>query len=164
MASSATLFSPILNVQRTTIAQYVGKVSGPLTVTLETTPTLVPQLTKGIGSAQSFKQTNRYQIFIYAALIRPSSMKNRRGGLFGPFTVTFNDGNQSHSHTIGYDGLKRLQGYGSDKPIPGNQVGVTQSTIGGSFSFVAAAGTTITVTSPYSGDGQYTVNIALETF
>jgi hypothetical protein len=165
MASAATIFSPILNVPSTTIAQFVGKVNSALSVTLETTPSnTVPQLTKGIGSAQSFKQTGRYRIFAYVALIRPSSKKANRNGNFGPLKVTWNDGNMSHSHFIGWNGNAPLDGYGSELPFPGNIMGAKGATAGGHFMFVAAPGTTVSVTSPYFGDPQYTVNIALETF
>jgi len=164
MASAATLFSPILNVPSTTIAQFVGKVSAAMSVTLETTPSLVPQPTRGIGSAQSFKQTGRYRIFAYVALIKPCSTKRMRNGCFGPLRVTWNDGNATHNHFIGWNGLTPLQGYGSELPFPGNTVGVRGATAGGSFMFVAAPSTNVTVTAPFSGDAQYTVNISLETF
>lgn len=164
MASAATLFHPILNVPSTTIAQFVGKVSAALNVTLETTPSLVPQLTKGIGSAQSFKQTNRYRIFAYVALIRPCATKRMRNGCFGPLKVTWNDGNTTQTNFIGWSGVNPFQGSGSQLPFPGNVVGTSGATAAGHFTFVAAPGTTVAVTAPFSGDAQYTVNIALETF
>ncbi len=164
MASAPTVFQQTLNTPRTTVAQFVGKVSSAMNLTLMTTPSLVPQLSRGIGSAQSFELTNRYSIFINAALIKPCATKRMRGGCFGPFTVTWNDGNASWTYTIGYNGVAVMQGQGSALAIPGNTPGTMQSMIAGHFSFVAAPGTAIRVTSPYSGDAVYVVNIALESF
>lgn len=164
MASAATIFQPILNIPSTTIAQYVSKVSAPLNVTLETTPSLVPQVSKGIGSAHSFKQTGRYRLFAYIALIRPCAVKRMRNGCFGPLKVTWNDGNTTQTNFIGWSGVSPFQGSGSQLPFPGNVVGASGATAAGHFSFVAAPGTAVTVKAPFSGDAQYTVNIALETF
>lgn len=164
MASAATLFQPQLNVLSTTIAQYVGKVSAALSVTLETTPTLVPQVTRGLTSAQSFKQTGRYRIFAYVALIRPCATKSMRNGCFGPLKITWNDGNATQTNYIGWSGVNPFQGSGSQLPFPGNVVGASGATAAGHFNFVAAPGTAITVTAPHSGDAMHTVNISLETF
>ena len=164
MASAATIFQPILNIPSTTIAQYVNKVSAPLTVTLETTPSLVPQATKGLTSAQSFKQTGRYRLFAYIALIRPCATKRMRNGCFGPIKIVWNDGNTSQTNYIGWNGVSPFQGDGSQLPFPGNVVGTAGATAAGSFMFVAAPGTAVTVTAPFSGDAIYTVNISLETF
>lgn len=165
MASAATIFQTQLNIPSTTIAQYVAKVSAALSVTLETTPSnTVPQATRGLTSAQSFKQTGRYRISAYVALIRPTTKKVTRNGGFGPLKISWSDGNTTHSHFIGWNGVASLNGYGSELPFPGNVVGAKGATSGGVFMFVAAPGTAVTVTAPYSGDAQYTVNIALETF
>lgn len=164
MASAPTIFSPILNVPTTTIAQYVAKVSTALSATLETTPSLVPQTSKGIGAAQSFKQTGRYRLTAYIALIKPCATKRMRNGCFGPLKIVWNDGNTSQTNFIGWNGVNPFQGSGSELPFPGNVVGAKGATIGGHFSFVAAPGTSVSVTAPYMGDAIYTVNIALETF
>lgn len=165
MASAATLFQPQLNIPCTTVAQYVSKVSAALSVTLETTPSnTVPQTSRGLTSAQSFKQTGRYRLFAYVALIRPCATKKMRNGCFGPLKVTWNDGNTSQTNYIGWNGVNPFQGSGSQLPFPGNVVGAQGATAAGHFSFVAAPGTAVTVTSPYSGDAMYTVNLALETF
>jgi hypothetical protein len=164
VASAATIFQTQLNIPATTIAQYVAKVSTALNVTLETTPTLVPQLTRGLTSAQSFKQTCRYRLFAYVALIRPCATKNMRNGCFGPLKVTWNDGNTTQTNYIGWNGVNPFQGSGSQLPFPGNVVGASGATAAGHFNFVAAPGTSVIVTAPHSGDAMHTVNIALETF
>jgi hypothetical protein len=163
MASAATLFQQTLNTPRTTVGQFVGKVSAAVNFSFAT-PSLVPQVSRGIGAAQSFELTNRYSIFITAALIKPCATKRMRGGCFGPFTVAWNDGNAAMTYNVGYNGVNVMQGTGSALPVPGNVPGTMNSMMAGHFTFVAAPGTTIRVTSPFSGDAVYAVNIALETF
>ena len=158
-------FTPILNVPVTTIAQYNAKVSASTTVTLATTQTLVPQLSKGIGSAQSYQQTSRYRLTAYVALVTPSTKPKSRSGYIGPLKITWDDGTGSKSANIGQNALHPLDGSGSDLALSGNVVGQPSSFFGGAVAFIAAAGTDVTVAIPYDGgNGVYAVSLALETF